>query len=281
MSFHQTLTDGRIPAPEDLDWLLASRALAFGEGVFTSIRVWQGQAIFWPAHLQRLRSGLEGLGAHLDQSFWSCLEQEVEQLAARLEEGMLKVMLLAGPGGRGYRRSTSSQRWHRVLQARPLSLIAEAYQGIPLWWMPSPAAGPQTASKHLNRLCQVLASDACPEAYPEALLYKGDDQIIEGIARNVFWYAEGCWWTPSLATGALAGVMRRQLLDSFPVRELETAKLAQLQKADEVFVCNSVQGIWPVVSLQSEAGHLGRWPLGSKTQELMQTFHPKMGLPLS
>lgn len=282
MSYHQTLVDGHAPSEVDLDWLLASRALAFGEGVFSSIRIWQGQAVFWSDHLQRLQAGLQGLNSNADAAFWKQLEQEIQVLAAGLQEGMLKVMLLAGPGGRGYRRCTNEGLgWHRVLLARPLPLSEEAYQGIPLWWMPSPAVGPQTASKHLNRLCQVLASEACPSAYPEALLYKDKEQVVEAIARNVFWYSDGRWYTPSLATGALAGVMRRQLLKTLAAEELDQPQLQHLLAAEEVFVCNSVQGLWPVLSLEGEEGHLASWSLGARTRQLMQSFHPQMGLPLS
>lgn len=282
MLYNRTLIDGRSPSPEDLDWLLASRALAFGEGMFTSVRVWQGRLVFWPDHLKRLSGGLAGLKVELAAHFWKELEQEVQSQAEVLQEGMLKIMLLAGPGGRGYRRSETGERWHRVLHVRSTPIVETVYhEGVPLWWLSCPASGPQTASKHLNRLCQVLASDACPAGYPEALLYGQEGQVIEGIARNVFWYADGRWHTPSLKTGALAGVMRKQLVKHLDVVEENQAGLKRLQAADELLVCNSLQGIWPVTSLSDASGLLAEWPLGSKTKELMQTFHPEMGLPLA
>ncbi|WP_404419223.1 aminotransferase class IV [Marinospirillum sp.] len=281
MLVNRTLIDGHSPSPEDLDWLLASRALAFGEGMFTSVRVWQGRLLFWPDHLKRLSGGLAGLKVELPARFWKQLEEEAQAQAEVLQEGMLKVMLLAGPGGRGYRRSVSGERWHRVLHLRSLPLNESAYQGAHLWWLASPANGPQTASKHLNRLCQVLASDACPDKYPEALLYGQQGQLVEGIARNVFWYAKGHWHTPSLQTGALAGVLRKQLLNKLDVVEEDEAGLQEIQDAEELLVCNSLQGIWPVTSLSDASGLLATWPLGSKTKALMQTFHPEMGLPLA
>ena len=280
MPYNRTLIDGHPPSPEDLDWLLASRALAFGEGMFTSVRVWQGKLVFWPDHLQRLQDGLACLKVERSNGFWNQLEQEAQEQAEALQEGMLKVMLLAGPGGRGYRRSESGERWHRVLHVRSIPILATVYQGAHLWWLSCPTPGPQSASKHLNRLCQVLASDACPKDYPEALLYGQEGQVVEGIARNVFWYAKGRWHTPSLKTGALAGVMRKQLLSQLDVLEEDQPELKDLQAADELLVCNSLQGIWPVVSLNATSGRLAEWTLGSKTKELMQTFHPEMGLPL-
>jgi len=276
------LLDGRAPAASDLDWLLASRALAFGEGVFTTLRVTKGQAIFIEDHLWRLQQGLAALLYTAETFDWPLLQQEIEQLSKELQEGLLKVMLLAGPGGTGYRRA-EQQSWHRVIHPRPLTLNNLAYQGIACWWQACPGSNPESASKHLNRLSQILASEGCPANYAEALQYNAKGEVNEGIARNVFWYSQGCWYTPSLETGALAGVMRRQLLrhlTSDQVKETH-AGLTTLQQADEVFVCNSLQGIWPVIRLENASGTLANWPVGPKTQQLMAVFHPLLGLPLN
>lgn len=276
------LLDGRNPAASDLDWLLASRALAFGEGVFTSLRVTAGQATFLDDHLLRLQSGLTALMYASDTVDWSLLETEIQQLSKQLEEGMLKVMLLAGPGGVGYRRA-KKQIWHRLLHPRLLSINSQAYQGIACWWQACRGNGPESSSKHLNRLSQILASEGCPANFLEALQYNAAGEVNEAIARNVFWFADGLWHTPSLQTGALAGVMRRQLLSHLTTKKVVQVQggLEQLKQAEEVFICNSLQGIWPVTSLQDASGCLASWPVGRNTQQLMAVFHPQLGLPLN
>ena len=276
------LLDGRSPTASDLDWLLASRALAFGEGVFTTLRVTKGQAIFVDDHLWRLQKGLAALLYPPETFDWPLLQQEIEQLSKALQEGMLKVMLLAGPGGVGYRRA-KQQSWHRLIHPRSLTLNSAAYQGIACWWQTCPGSNPEPASKHLNRLSQILASEGCPDKFVEAIQYNSKGEVSEGIARNVFWYSQGCWHTPSLETGALAGVMRRQLLTHLAANQVKetTAGLAELQQAEELFVCNSLQGIWPVVRLEDTSGTLAHWPVGPQTQQLMAVFHPLLGLPLN
>lgn len=275
------LLDGRAPSPTDLDWLLASRALAFGEGVFTSLRVFDGQVVFLADHLWRLQSGLQALRLQLDVIDWELLEQEMQQLATQQQDGMIKVMLLAGPGGRGYQRSPDLV-WHRFLHARPLTIQSDAYHGIPCWWQLSPGVSAETSSKHLNRLSQVLASINCPAGYAEALHHDAEGYITEGIARNVFWFAKGRWHTPALAAGPLAGVMRRQLLATLTDQEVKEGlyRLEDLLAAEEVLFCNSLQGIWPVIELHHAEGCLARWPVGPQTRRLMTDFHPLLGLPL-
>ncbi len=276
------LLDGRNPTASDLDWLLASRALAFGEGVFTSIRVTQGKAIFLDDHLARLQTGIAALLYPEEIFDWSLLQKEVIQLSHELQEGMLKVMLLAGPGGLGYRRA-KQQSWHRVIHPRLMPINNLAYQGIACWWQACPGSNPEPANKHLNRLSQILASQGCPANFYEALQYNAKGEVNEGIARNVFWYSQGHWYTPSLKTGALAGVMRRQLLNYLTTASvIETqAGLTELKQAEEVFVCNSLQGIWPITSLEDASGCLASWPIGPHTQQLMAVFHPQLGLPLN
>ncbi|MFK7161504.1 aminotransferase class IV [Marinospirillum sp. MEB164] len=275
------LLDGRAPLPSDLDWLLASRALAFGEGLFTSVRLWQQQPLFWPDHQQRLQKGLDQLGVSLDASLWQSLEQEVMQLAQQQGEGRLKVMLLAGPGGQGYARQQASLPWHRLVHAQPMQIEPSLYLGQPVWWLACPASGPHSETKHLNRLSQVLAADACPAPYREALLYSAQGEIKEGIARNLFWRSQGRWYTPCLGSGALAGVMRRQLIRLLGVEVAEVkTQLIDLQQADEIFLCNSVQGIWPITRLDHAGGTLAHWSVGRATLALMADFHPQMGLPV-
>lgn len=276
------LLDGHVPSSTDLDWLLTSRALAFGEGLFSTLRVFDGQVIFLEDHLRRLQHDLLALQIAEPVVDFQLLAEEVQQQAASLQAGAIKVMLLAGPGGAGYRRGTD-QAWHRLVQVRPLQLQPTAYQGIDCWYQALPAEAPASVSKHLNRLTQVLAAATCPAAYPEALHHTPEGWLTEGIARNLFWYAEGAWFTPALDTGALAGVMRRQLLALLPAGQLREGRftLADLQQAEEVLLCNSLQGIWPVKALFDASGCLASWPLGEQTRHLMSILHPRMGLPIA
>lgn len=298
--------DGATPQPDALDWLLTSRALAYGEGAFTTARVYQQQVVFLAAHLHRLQAVLEGLGVPLTAVDWPRLEDEMKALARQQGEGMLKVMLLAGPGGRGYRRDDGIL-WHRYLYAQDLAGHLDAYQtGVLVWRLDALDAPVAAAYKHLNRLPQVLYSDQLPAAYPDAIVVNDRGDIAEGIARNVFWVEGSHCMTPPLASGALEGVMRRQLLktpllkaaclktECLKTERLKTERsplptcsiteapltLARLLAADEVILVNALQGLWPVRSLNDAQGCLQQWSVGPVTQMLMKCWHPQMGWPV-
>lgn len=288
--------DGKPPQPEALDWLLASRALAYGEGAFTTARIYQQQVIFLSAHLQRLQDALLGLNIPLDVVDWRLLEEEMQALARQQGEGMLKVMLLAGAGGRGYRRDERTP-WHRYLYANDLTGTLTAYrEGVSVWRLDALESSVASPYKHLNRLPQVLYSTQLPPAYPDAIVVNDQGVIAEGIARNLFWVEGHHCMTPPLASGALAGVMRRQLLQGSSVTNPRLSSggsamldlsvteapltLSRLLDADEVILVNALQGLWPVRSLDDAQGCLQQWPVGPVTQMLMKCWHPQMGWPV-
>ena len=122
--------------------------------------------------------------------------------------------------------------------------------------------------KHLNRLEQVLArSEWHDPAYAEGLMRDTSGRVVEGVFSNLFLVQDGRLLTPDLQRSGVAGVMRAALL-------VEAARLAipchitdisleQLQQADELFVCNSVYGVWPVRAFADLS-----WPVGPLTRKL-------------
>ena len=95
--------------------------------------------------------------------------------------------------------------------------------------------------------------------------------MVEGVSSNLFCYREGQWFTPILADCGVAGVMREYLVSallpglSVPVTESRIT-LEKLVSSEEVFLCNSVVGIWPVVSLADRY----HWPLGDRVKSIQQ-----------
>lgn len=76
------------------------RAIQFGDGCFTTARIQQGQVALLDAHLQRLQTTCEKL--HIPFNDWLTLSEEMQRLARPHAQGVLKVTLTRGVGGRGY-----------------------------------------------------------------------------------------------------------------------------------------------------------------------------------
>ena len=247
---------------------LKDRGLAYGDGLFETIAVRAGQPVLLDRHLQRLDEGCRRLALAADHVL---IRSEVLAYAAALGDGVLKLILTRGDSLRGYGASPEALP-RRILQASPAAAYPEAYalQGIALFDCATRLAEqPLLAGlKHLNRLEQVIArSEWQDPAYAEGLMRDTSGRVIEGVFSNLFMVRDGALLTADLHRCGVAGVMRAALLAEaerlgIPCHVTDIS-LAQLQQADEIFLCNSVYGVWPVRAYADLS-----WPVGPLTRKL-------------
>ena len=92
----------------------------------------------------------------------------------------------------------------------------------------------------------------------EGILLDSEDHVISAIAANVFLVMEDRLLTPRLDRCGVRGVLRNQILLGFGPRcEQRRILVDMLQEADEVFICNSVRGIVPVIAIDSHTYEIG------------------------
>lgn len=232
------------------------RGLAYGDGLFETIRVSGGRAPLLELHLQRLLRGADVLRLPLDFDF---LLAEVRafiraQADAGRSDCTVKLIITRGSAGRGYRPLPEAQpRRILLVFAAPAWPSANREEGVALFECATRLAiNPQLAGiKHLNRLEQVLARAEWDDArYAEGLLCDSEGRVIEATMSNLFLVMDGVLVTPRLQRCGVAGVLRSFLLAralslGIPVDERDVAR-ADLDLADELFLCNSNIGIWPV-----------------------------------
>ncbi|AZD28533.1 aminodeoxychorismate lyase [Pseudomonas chlororaphis] len=249
---------------------LKDRGLAYGDGLFETIAVKAGQPLLLERHLLRLAEGCSRLAIAADQAL---IRSELTTYASLLGEGVLKLILTRGDSLRGYAADPRAQP-RRILQGNVPAAYPAAYaeQGIRLFPCTTRLSEqPLLAGlKHLNRLEQVLArSEWRDSEHAEGLMLDVSGRVIEGVFSNLFLVRDGALFTADLSRCGVAGVMRAEILFQaaslgIPT-EIADISLEQLQQADEVFVCNSVYGIWPVLA----CGAL-RWSAGPLTRKLQR-----------
>lgn len=202
------------------------RAFQYGDGVFETIIVCQGKALFAADHYERLQAGAGALGLTLpgfmpqySQEFALWLQSIVEtwgrlsgqDLSAHLR---LKLMLWRSPGGL-YAATHSDARCLIKIQPQTQLYEGEAVRTV-IYDAYRLHAHPLAAVKRLQALPYILAARyARQSGVDDALLLDFEGHIAEATSSNVFWVSDGVFYTPSLDTGCVAGIMRRQWLRYF------------------------------------------------------------------
>lgn len=230
------------------------RGLHYGHGLFTTLAVLAGQPQLWDYHCRRLLHGAQRLHIALTEADCTVLHQEIQQVGQQQSQAVVKIIITAGVGGRGYALPLPAQPTRMVASYEWPQTPDLAYQqGIVLRICQQRlAAQPSLAGiKHLNRLEQVLARAEWQDAgIDEGLMLDGQDRVIEGITSNVFVVQQGRVLTPDLSQCGVAGVMRQWILDQLAQQgiavTLTSLSLAQLATAEEVFICNSIRAVLPV-----------------------------------
>lgn len=256
---------------------VTSRAFQYGDGLFETVAIRDGEARLWDLHVERLQDSCARLGLpapsaeKLGGALRTALEDANGQADIDTDYCVAKIVLSAAPTARGYSRTASADTdllvgvfaASRPDASRLASGVITRRCVIPVAQQPALAG-----IKSLNRLEQVLARAEWdnPEIF-DGLMCDADDNLICGTMSNVFAYRNNAWTTPRLDRGGVAGVMRRHILDV--LREngrpcaVEAISFEKFLAADEVFLCNSQFGVLPVVSCESS-----QWSVGPETQNV-------------
>jgi len=283
---YQTLINGVA----DKTLPITDRGLAYGDGIFETFRVIDGEVLLFERHWNRLAESLHRLNISLPLS-----EEELRiglKTVVSDRHGVAKLIVTRGSGGRGYRAPDKTySQW--ILQGFPLPetdpedyLNGVAVRSCRLKLSEQPLLA---GMKHLNRLEQVMARNEWQDDYFEGLMFSQSGALIEATMANLFIIQGNRLLTPMLNLCGVKGVMRDEVLSTDDrylsgITELKETSLDAdaLLNSDAAFICNSVRGIVPIASWNASDGTLIRkW--GSSDHPalmaLMKHYHQKLALP--
>jgi branched-chain amino acid aminotransferase len=244
--------------PEEQAFIsIFDRGFLYGDGLFETMRVYDGEPFQWTAHRERLQRGADLLRLHLPYDKKTLRHYAAELVRAnRMPEAILRMQLTRGRGDRGYGiQGANEPSLTMTLHPVPTS----SRQNQPRWRLTTATTrvasrDPLLAYKTCNRLTSILARvEAENLGAEEALLLNENDLVVETSSANIFWLADGIVCTPPLNTGALPGITRLVVLDLCQILHQQarekTAPLEEIKRADSVFLTLSSWGIVEAAAL--------------------------------
>ncbi|MGH1487407.1 MAG: aminodeoxychorismate lyase [Cellvibrionaceae bacterium] len=262
---------------------VADRGLAYGDGLFETLMVVNGEMPLWSYHHARLLKGLVALQINLESQR---LRNDIDQLLALVSSAtselhLLKIMVTRGEGGRGYQPSDAEA--NLILSLYPLELDVGKSDGVSVHICQQrlPSGVSWAGLKTLNQLPYVLAAGERENTdYGEGILLSAQDNIVEATARNVFIVNNEKVYTPLLDQNGVAGVMREVIIDKIaPQLGIECVETAitvdDFLEAEEIFLTNSITGVWPVIKIEQKSVKVG--PVTRSIQAMCHSFLPSAG----
>lgn len=235
------------------------RGLAYGDGVFRTMRAEAGRLLLWPHHYRKLESDCSRLGLNCPAE--SDLASDIARILGEEPDCVVKVIVTRGQGGRGFAAPVHAEPT-RIVASFPLPDPPPGCDDLGVrvrWCAIRLAAQPALAGvKHLNRLENVLARREWSDpAISEGILCDARGDVAEATMSNLFILEGERLVTPALDDCGVRGVQRERLIARAEKLcggcELASISPQRLLAADQVYLVNSVIGAWWVSALDARA----------------------------
>jgi 4-amino-4-deoxychorismate lyase len=261
------LVDGKVDGALDA----TDRGLAYGDGVFRTLILEQGVPRAWTQHHEKLRRDCAALS--IDCPSEAVLRDDLEQIARSTPDCVVKIIVTRGATSRGYVIAQPPPAAVRIMLSSPVPAYPEEYSRFGVRARCCAlrlAAQPALAGiKHLNRLENVLARMEWDDpGIAEGLMLDGAAYVIGGTMSNLFIVEDGTLVTPDLARCGVEGVTRGRVLEAAARRgipwRVEPIDMTRLYAAQEVFLVNSLIGVWAVRELEGRSWQIGPMSVQAK-----------------
>jgi branched-chain amino acid aminotransferase len=244
-----------------------------GWGVFTTIRIYDGQPFAFDRHWKRLTTDAHRLKIPLEWQAETVLDRLGKLIDAnQVKEGCARIYFVYNRVGFWVSEETMPGvdliLYTAELPKRkgPVRLAMQSYGR----YAASPLAGVKVTSWLENVW---MLDQALRRGFDEVVLLNERNEVTECTAANIFCVRNGEVSTPPLSAGCLPGVSRGILLemgDEAGLRVKETSLTAEdLLGADEVFITSTTREIQPVSQIEErKIAQVG----GPFTERLAEAF---------
>jgi branched-chain amino acid aminotransferase len=278
--------NGRVFDQEHAVISIFDHGFLYGEGVYETLRTYNGQPFLFERHMRRLRNsaGMLALTVPMSDADIAARFQETMALArlAAGEEAYLRILVTRGIGDLTYDPAATPEP-SVVVIVKPHADLPESMveQGVKAALVPIVRNHPGSVNpliKSNNLLNSALAmQEAVRRGAFEGIMRNYRGELAECSTSNLFIVKKGAALTPPLDAGLLPGITREFLFEiggdvNVPVRE-QVLRDEDLLGADEAFLTSTTREIVPIVRVDERT--IGTGAPGPVTLRLLAEFRRK------
>jgi branched-chain amino acid aminotransferase len=247
-----------------------------GWGLFTTMRIYDGQPFAFERHWQRLNRDAARIELPLRYQFPDvsrALRQVIESNA--VQNGCARIYFIYNKVG-----FWSSDEPFPVVDFLIYTNDLPTRIGPTVLGVIEHgrhAAHPLAGVKVTSWLHNVWSLEqAHQRGFEEVILLNERNEVAECTAANIFLIRAGQLETPPLSSGCLAGVTREILLELAPELGLPVIQrpltLAEVYQAEEVFITSSLREVQPVARIEDHTVSQAPGPVTTRLAEAFSAF---------
>jgi len=247
--------NGALTPADSFTISILDRGLQYADGLFETLRAQKGRVLFLSRHVERLvrsmacfRMGTEGLPD------WDSVIPELLD-ANGLNRGIAAVKIVVTRGiseGLGLPASDAPSVMITARPYRPPSEVSYS-EGWRLAVCRDGFAPPLAMHKSLNYLFHLMARQhALDQGADEAVILDASGRVAETAAGSLLLNLEGTWCRPDSPyqlPGVTIEAVCRELQSRGGHVELRSIDVADLHRAESIYVLNSLMLVMPVRSV--------------------------------
>ena len=252
----------------------------YGDGVYETLRAYEGRIFLWERHMARLRRSCEliGLDLPIRDEVWIPI---IAELLVRngLQDAGLRLTVSRGEGELGIDPRLCPNPTIVVMAKPVVTYTDQQWEQGKVLHLSSVRRNSELAQppqiKALSFLNNILAKqEAVRVGADDALMLNMDGYLSECTTSNIFFLKNQQLYTPAVDCGILKGITRDVVIELAHKLEVCVEEgrytMEQLLQADECFITNTGIEIMPV----SRIGdcQIGQGKRGLLTGELRKVF---------
>ena len=267
----------------------SDRGFLYGDGLFETLRIYEGEVFLGDQHLARLFRGASLLQIPIEknplfyhQVFRNIIEKNL------LNEGFLRLSLSRGVGKRGLLPRQCNDPVVMVVPFFSIPYGEESYSkgftAVTIKNTRRNPFSPLSKLKTFNYLDNILAKMEAEERNAEeGLLLNVFGNLAGGTVSNLFVVKNRTLFTPTLNCGILNGITRQRVIQLALDKNIEVKETPlnsnQLYEAQEAFLTNSLMEIMPLVQVDGKS--IGNGQPGPIARLLRNEYHKDIKKPRS